>query len=676
MRISSSTHILLIALIIIITFSSSLKNDFAWDDSYLIIGNDYIKSWSYVPRIFSTQLYEGSGMHSNFYRPLQLLSFMADYSLWELNPFGYHLTSLLLHIFNSILVYLVAATVICSLTPAFITSLLFGLAPSISGITYYIPARSDLLMAYFMLLSILLFTKYREKKKFFLHTLSVIFFIFSLLSKEMAVILPILLVIMGRFTIQSEKKDLLKSVLPYLIVIVIYGYLRGTVLNFAKGSNSLIDLGFPATIPLPMRILTDFKIILQYLRILLFPLGLHIEWFVAPAKTILSADILLSIAFFTALVFVIIKLSHRYRPVLFGALWFLLALLPVLNIYPVSVFFGEGWLYIPSIGFFIVFSVLCQKLIGSRAGKVIGGILIASFLSYYAGFTISYGKVWKDSISLFHNVVRYEGKSPFIHLTYNNLGMAYYNKGEFTRSIEYSKKSISSNPRYPEAYNNLGVTYMAIGQPVKAVAYFKKAVSLNKNYTAAYRNLAHAYTDIGLKDKAMRFSEAVFKMNPYSYQTYCNMGYIFSDKGEIGKAIEAFKKAKDIRRLSYESYYAIGSLYMKEKRLKESLYEYEEALKLGLKDYKFYNEIAQVYIKNSDFVKAEKMLLSSLILNSNQPEPYNNLGNLYSMLGYFKLAIEEYRKALGIDPENLGILSNVKKTKREWKEALRKNAYR
>src|SRR3989338_4613385 len=207
MKISSSTHILLISLIITITFSGSLKNDFAWDDSYLITGNDYIKSWSYVPKVFSTQLYEGSGMHSNFYRPLQLLSFMADYSLWKLNPFGYHLTSLLLHIFNSILVYLLAAIVCSSLTPAFITSLLFGIAPCISGITYYIPARSDLLMACFMLLSILLFTKYREKKKIFLYAVSVIFFIFALLSKEMAVILPILLVIMGRFTMQSREKD-------------------------------------------------------------------------------------------------------------------------------------------------------------------------------------------------------------------------------------------------------------------------------------------------------------------------------------------------------------------------------------------------------------------------------------------------------------------------------------
>lgn len=676
MKVGSSTHILFVALIITITFSASLKNDFAWDDSYLILNNDYIKSWSYVPQIFSTQLYEGSGMHSNFYRPLQLLSFMADYSVWKLNPFGYHLTSLCLHIFNSILVYILAATVIRYSTPAFIASLLFGITPCISGITYYIAARSDLLMACFMLISILLFTKYREKKKIFLYALSVMFFIFSLLSKEMAVILPLLLVITERFRMQTGRKDLLKLLLPYIIVALVYIYLRGTVLNFAKGNNFLIDLSFPATISLPMRILTDFKIILQYLKILLFPFGLHIEWFVAPVKTIFGADVLLSIAFFTALILVIIKLSHRYGAVLFGALWFFLGLLPVLNIYPISVFFGEGWLYLPSIGFFIAFSVIYPGLIAPRVGRAAGGVMLILFFGYYAFFTMSYGKVWKDSISLFHNVVQYERKSPFIHLTYNNLGMAYYDRGEFAKSIEYNKKSISSNPRYPEAYNNLGVTYMTIGRPVKAIAHFKKAISLNKSYTAAYRNLAHAYTDMGLKDRAMKFSKMVLKMDPSSYQTYCNMGYIYSDNGETDKAIEFFKKAKEIKRLSYEPYYALGSLYMKESRFRESLHEYEMALKLGLEDYKFYNEIAHLYIKNSDFSKAEKMLLRSLILNTNQPEPHNNLGNLYSMFGHYERAIEEYRRALDIDPGNPGILGNINKTKREWKERLSKNAYR
>ncbi len=83
MKIRKSTHILFIALIIVIVFSGSLKNNFSWDDKFLIINNPYVKSWDYIPTVFSTQLYAGSGMQSNFYRPLELLSFSVDYSRSE-----------------------------------------------------------------------------------------------------------------------------------------------------------------------------------------------------------------------------------------------------------------------------------------------------------------------------------------------------------------------------------------------------------------------------------------------------------------------------------------------------------------------------------------------------------------------------------------------------------------
>ena len=97
--------------------------------------------------------------------------------------------------------------------------------------------------------------------------------------------------------------------------------------------------------------------------------------------------------------------------------------------------------------------------------------------------------------------------------------------------------------------------------------------------------------------------------------------------------------------------------------------EYKKAMGLGLSDYRFYNELAFVYLKNNKFEEADSILRKSIALESNQSEPYNNLGNLYSMFGYFDLAIEEYKKALKIDPGNKGIQDNLKKTKAELKNA-------
>jgi tetratricopeptide (TPR) repeat protein len=673
MKITKTTHILFIALIITIVFSNSLKNNFAWDDKYLIVDNPYLKDWRYFSKMFTDQIYAGDGLGSNFYRPLQLVSYAIDYHVWKLNPFGYHLTSLLLHIFNAALVYIIIDIIGMSPYIAFFTSLFFGIAPAISGITFYIPARSDLLMALFLFLSILSFVRYRENKKKICYPISILFFILSLLCKEAAAMLPLLLGL-EIFKNRGKQKPSLKPLIPYAVVLLIYVIIRLTVLNFSKGLNPIIDYTFPASIPLWRRILTDFKIILMYLRILIFPIGLHMEWYVEPAKKIFQPDILLSILGVVFLIFALKKASRKYNNlVLFGGLWFLLSMLPVLNIYPISVFFGEGWLYIASVGFFIILSVIFKDIIEPKVGKILYNLFIALFLIYYAVFTICYGKVWKDSITVFNNILRYEPKNPFTSLTYNNLAISYYDMKEFEKSVEHCKKSIENNPSYSKPYNNMGSAYAALGKNIKAIKCFKKAISMERDYIFSYTNLSHAYNNIGLKDKAIQLSKIAINIDPESYEAHCNLGYMYLDKGNTDEAIKYFKKAAMIKRDNYEPHYCLGAIYMNNKNYKEALDEYNETLKLGLSDYDFYNKISAVYIKNYKFKEAEMALINSLALNKNQSGPHNNLGNLYSMFGKFDLAIGEYRKALDIEPGNKHLSDNIIDTKKEWKQYIKKS---
>lgn len=673
MKITARTHILFIALIIVIVFSGSLKNNFAWDDKFLIVNNPDIKYSACIPKIFNNQLYEGGGMHSNFYRPIQLLSFMVDYRMWKLNPFGYHLTSLFLHIFNSALVYLIIVAISSSPYIAFITGSLFGIAPAISGVTFYIPARSDLLMALFLFLSMWFLIKYRQKGKGMLHVLSVISFALALLCKEMAVVLPLLLLLIVTLPPQQGRSRW-RLLFPYLAILLVYALLRATIFNFAKGHILVIDdLSFSSTLPLWVRLLTDFKIIFLYMKILILPFGLHMEWFVEPVRDIFHSDISLYIAGFILAILVLKKTASKNKLILFGSLWFLFALLPVLNIYPISVLFGEGWLYVPSVGFFIVLSAIFQDIIKPRFGKIFSGILIALLLVYYAFFTIFYGAVWKDSVSVFSNVLKYEKNSPFIYLTYNNLGTAYYDKGDFARSIEYCKKSVSLNPGYSEAYNNLGIAYVATGKTVRAMKAFRKAIRLKKDFVSGYCNLGHLYASVGFKDRAVEILSAAIKIDPNSYKAYCDLGYVYIEKRDMTKAEKSFRKASQLREGDYEPHYCLGTVYIKNKKYKKALDEYKKALGLGLRDSEIYNKLGFAYIKNGRFKEAEAALRRSLALNKKQIEPYNNLGNLYSMFGYFGLAIHEYREALKAGSVDKGIEGNINKAKSGWKQALTKH---
>ncbi|NQV04731.1 MAG: tetratricopeptide repeat protein [Candidatus Omnitrophica bacterium] len=667
MKITKTTHILFIALIIVVVFSPSLKSEFVWDDQFLILNNPYVKGWDHIPDVFSKHLYEGGEMESNFYRPVQLLSYMIDYSLWGLRPFGYHLTSLLLHSINTALVYIILFSISSSPALAFLTALFFAVASAISGTTYYIAARSDLLMALFLFSSFLFFSKSLQSRKKFMHVISVFLFMLSLLCKEMAIALPLLL-ILELWRRKEKIKRSFNLLLPYFITVVLFAVSRLSVLNFSEGAN---NINYPASIPLWRRILTDFKVILGYLKILIFPYDLHMERFIEPARTIFQIDILASIAFLAFLVFIIVKLARTYRLVLFGAAWFLASLLPVLNIYPVSVFSGDGWLYVPSVGFFIIFSIILIYIVRPRIGRLATASIIVGLIVYFSIFTISHGMTWKDNDSLYNNILKYEEENPFIYLTHINLAGVYYNKGEFKKAIESSKKAIMLNPKHAwRSYTNLASAYMAIGRPIKAIGHFKRAIKLKKDYVIAYCFLAHGYSEIGLEDRALEFSNIALGLDPDSYDANCNLGYLYSDKGEIDKAKTFYKKAARLKEGSREPHLYLGNLYMLEGEYENALREYEEALRLGLADYTFYNTLSGAYMKNKRYREAEEMLMKSIALNSDQSEAHNDLGNLYSMLGHLELAIQEYKKAFKADPDNEGIRDNLKKTRMVLEDAI------
>jgi tetratricopeptide (TPR) repeat protein len=179
---------------------------------------------------------------------------------------------------------------------------------------------------------------------------------------------------------------------------------------------------------------------------------------------------------------------------------------------------------------------------------------------------------------------------------------------------------------------------------------------------------------MGLKNKAIEISKAAIDIDPKSYKAYCNIGYVYSKNWDVDKAIDAFKKASHIKKDILEPHYCLGTLYIKKGDYKRALDEYNKVLESGgLEDFNFYNALALVYIKNNRLKDSEDSLIRSLILNAKQFEPHNNLGNLYSMFGYFDLAVEEYKKALEMAPDNKGIRDNLKKAKIEWKKALKDN---
>ncbi|MFH0796590.1 MAG: glycosyltransferase family 39 protein, partial [Candidatus Omnitrophota bacterium] len=253
----------------LLVYGNSLHSPFIWDDPYLILDNHFVQSFRYLPEIFKHHLYYSTAGSSNFYRPLQTLFLTFDYALWKTNPFGYHLTSLLFHLLTAWAIFLIIELLFGKRTPAFLVSLLFLVHPVNSTVVDYIASRADSQAAAFVLLSFLFFFYHILRRKNLTYYLSsLLFFILALFSKEMAIILPFL-ILAGLYSVKRERLFYLKTV-PFFVLAAIYSTLRLTVLNF----SNLYSEGVPN---LYLRLLTFSHSFVRLLGLIFFPLPIHIE---------------------------------------------------------------------------------------------------------------------------------------------------------------------------------------------------------------------------------------------------------------------------------------------------------------------------------------------------------------------------------------------------------------
>ena len=252
---------------IVVIFSSlaiyinSLGGDFIWDDIEQIVENPAIKDIGNIPSFFTSDLWRlisNPTIGSYYYRPFFLLSLAVDYNLWKLNPFGYHISNLILHAISSFMVYLVGRRLFSNHMAAFIGSMLFAVHPVHVESVAWVSGRTDPMAALFFLLSFYLYMLFKDGKGFTMLVFSLTTYLFSLLSKEIGITLPLLLLVYElSFKPQAEPKHYriksLKVIGIYLIISLVYLYMRALVLGEAIGE-------FSASPPLEKRIYKGIQV--------------------------------------------------------------------------------------------------------------------------------------------------------------------------------------------------------------------------------------------------------------------------------------------------------------------------------------------------------------------------------------------------------------------------------
>ncbi len=578
-----------VALATLLVYLPALRNAFVdWDDDVYIFANPYLKApaFGFVKWALST-------IRAGSWHPLTWISYSLDYAAWGLNPLGYHLTNIILHAVNTFVVVLLAIKVFDAFKERAITNeqspflnertillaagtagLLFGLHPVHVESVAWVAERKDLLCALFFLLSIVGYTNYvgsRQsaagglqskgngkdeggRKNFFINRhyfVTLALFILALLSKPMAVSLPVVLLLLDWFPFNRIRSGrTLWSACAEKLPFFALGLAASIVTVLAQRAEGAMKL--METVPLSTRLLVAAESLIAYLWKMIAPVHLVPYYAYPESASFLSLKYLSAIALVILITAACMVLAKKQKLWLTAWGYYVLTLIPVLGFIQVGgQSMADRYTYLPSLGPFFIIGLAVAwawRTVNAlqRAGLVrvaCGAAAIFVFVSLsYA--TLVHISIWKNSFTLWGYVLEKEpGRVP---LAYAYRGVAFERVGRFDKAIEDYERAIALNPSYYPAYNNMGALLGKMSLFARAIEYFNKAIDLSPDYTDAYYNRGITYVAIEQFGRALEDFNKAILLNPDDATAYVERGDLHLRMGNRDLALADFQIACDL----------------------------------------------------------------------------------------------------------------------------------
>jgi tetratricopeptide (TPR) repeat protein len=604
-----------------------------FDDHEIISKNiNFLSDFRNAPQAFLTDAFLGKINH--FYRPLQTLSYMADICLsGGNNTWMYHLTNILLLGLIACLLFLLFRKFLIPLKLALLSTLIYCAHPLFISSTAWIPARGDLLLALFSLLSFLFFIEHLQKRKVIYLFLNWLTFTIALFCKETAAFLPFLFIIYYctySFEKRFGKKYLLNIVL-YTISGIFWFWLRSIATGNLSNQN---DVGL-------IILVSNLRIISESLARFFLPFdsALISSFSLFYTLTGLGIIILIIVIFF-------INKERTKKEKVFCLSWFLFLLLPTMIVKIEFIDYLSHRFFLPLLGIllFVLFS-FPKKWLEKKDIKS-SWLMVAIFV-FLSSITFIKSRSYSDPITFYNSSI---SQNPDNVLMYINRGYAKDIRSDFQGAIEDFTKAIELNPNYAVSYNNRGSVYSAKGDLKRAIKDYDKAIELNPNYVDAYNNRGKAYDDAGNYDQAIKDINKSIEMNPAFANAYNNRGMFYSAKGHLDNAIKDYDKAIELNPYYAEAYSNLGLAYQAIGDLESAIKDYDKAIELKPSLAEAYYNRGNAYSTKDDLDNAIIDYDKAIELNPNYAEAYNNLGLAYQAKGNLESAIKDYDKAIELKP--------------------------
>lgn len=553
-----------------------------YDDANYVIDNPYIKSGLNADSIrwaFTTTRMAN-------WHPVTWISHILDWQLYGANPAGHHLTNLIIHIINVLLLFYILCRLTGRTRRSLVVAALFAVHPLHVQSVAWIAERKDVLSTMFGLLMILAYVRYVESPRLRRYMLVAAAFILGLMSKPMLVSMPFLLLLLDYWPLYGlihTKKENAPGIRWFIwnkIPLIALTAVACNVTIWAQDKGgAVVTLHW---YPMGVRAVNAIVSYAIYIGKTLWPVNLAI-FYPHPGASIPTWQVFGSCVLFMAVSAIVLRCARSRPYIAFGWLWYVISLVPVIGLVQVGdQAMADRYAYIPHIGLFIAAVWTAADLLEQLKNKTqidmrkVAVIISAGVISILIVCTVIQVGYWRDSETLFS---RAKDVTTGNSVACYNLGLALQRQGRNAEAIENYREALRIGPDNPDSRINLGLLLLRGGEYKDAEEQFASSLKFRKGWAKSQQGLAMALAAQGKQKEAIDHYLAALQANPRDARTHYNLGSLLASMDLYDEAVKHLSAATRISPGYVAAHHNLGLVYQLQGKFDSAIEEHKTAVR-------------------------------------------------------------------------------------------------